>query len=133
MISNLSTKTLLIALWIVFASGTGVSANLTVPKDAQLLVARIHILAKSRDVMAMESNMVNDFVWGFGGDGDSKQAVENWKRNPKLLDQLYLVTGQKCGFDGQTVQCPVNPGIKYRAGFQQTENGWKMIYLVAGN
>lgn len=51
-----------------------------------------------------------------------------------MVGHLYRITGEECAFEAEgLVQCPPNTGMKYRAGFKETPEGWRMVYFVAGD
>lgn len=105
------------------------------PAEAQAVINEVHAAAKTRNFAALRRLMVSEFTWSFGGDGDVDQAIEAWKRDPKVIGELYRVTGRRCSFrtDLSNIQCPPNAGYNYRAGFTKTEQGWRMSYFVAGD
>jgi hypothetical protein len=106
-----------------------------IPTDARSVVGAVRAAAKAKDYVALRRLMVSDFTWSFGGDGDAKQAIEAWRRDPGALKELYRVTGLQCSFRSSVndIQCPPNAGFHYRAGFTKTDSGWRMSYFVAGD
>jgi len=36
-------------------------------------------------------------------------------------------------FSSETLECPANAGIGWRAGFQTSPSGWRFAYFVAGD
>jgi hypothetical protein len=111
-----------------------VNASSTLPKDAQELIAKVHQAAKIKDVTFLGKNMTSDFGWSFGDDDGLQQALNHWKEKPDQFKHLWDVTGKKCGFkSNDLIQCPMDAGMGYRAGFEKTDVGWKMSYFVAGD
>jgi hypothetical protein len=104
-----------------------------VPTEAQVIINQVHTAAKNKDTIALDKLMVREFVWSFGGDGDSKQALAEWKKNPVAFQNLQRVTGLPCTVKQAIIECPRNARANYRAGFEQTPAGWRMTYFVAGD
>lgn len=109
-------------------------ARAAIPDDAVNVIRQVNAAAASEDFTALRLLMVRDFQWSFGGDTDVQQALDAWKADPKYLRNLRRVTSQPCGFiTSQIVQCPVNAGAHFRAGFERTPDGWRMRYFVEGD
>jgi hypothetical protein len=108
-------------------------ASRTVPPGALALIRQVHAAAVAHDYAALEKVMIKDFIWSFGGDNDAAQALAAWRENSKYLQQLGRVTGQKCAYEAEYVECPANAGTDYRAGFKASPDGWRMEYFVAGD
>ncbi|GAB2879134.1 hypothetical protein GCM10027277_55480 [Pseudoduganella ginsengisoli] len=106
-----------------------------IPAEARKVIQEVHVAAKAKNFTALRSQMVSEFTWSFGGDGDASQAIDAWRRDPAALRELHRVTGGRCVFyaDDKNIQCPPNAGYRYRAGFTKTEQGWRMSYFVAGD
>ena len=103
-------------------------------EEAAKVIRQVHFAAKRKDFASLEKLMVTEFVWSFGGDGDAKQALEEWRTNPSALGHLYRVTGMKCTvYSKDSIECPRNAGVSYRAGFERMPGGWRMTYFVAGD
>lgn len=118
------------ALWLISAH---VLAD-TLPKAATSVIIQTHKAAKAADYVTLQSLMTHDFIWSFGGDASATQAIAAWKANPSLLDQLHKATRQPCTYlADRTLECPINPGTGYRAGFKNTTSGWRMYYFVQGD
>lgn len=98
------------------------------------MIQKVHGAAKAKNFSALEKLMVPEFLWSFGGDGDAKQAIDAWKTNPRALKELHRVTGSACAArrDG-SVECPRNAGVSYRARFEKTAEGWRMVSFVEGD
>lgn len=109
--------------------------NKPIPVAARAVIREVHTAAKAKNFAALRRQMVSEFTWSFGGDGDADQALEAWKRDPAAIRELYRITGGRCAFrmDEENIQCPPNAGYQYRAGFTKTEHGWRMSYFVAGD
>jgi len=106
----------------------------TIPDEAKLVITKVNIAAKNKDISTLKSFMVSEFVWSFGGDGNAEQAIEAWQAQPSLLRQLQRATSQKCALKPkQYIECPSNTGVGFRAGFKQTTEGWRMVYFVGGD
>jgi hypothetical protein len=120
------------ALWFVIAAPSS-SAGRPVPAEAKAVIRQVQVAAAARDFAALEALMVPGFVWSFGGDESAQQALAAWKTEPRVLDRLSRATKQACrAEDDGIVECPTKAGTGYRAGFQRTAHGWRMIYFVAG-
>ena|SRR5471030_231570 len=113
--------------------GSAVAADKVIPAEATELIRRVHDAAAKRNFEALKNSMVDEFVWSFGGDGDATQALKAWNTDPRYLRQLSRVTASSCVIRTDLVECPVNAGVGYRAGFKRTNSGWRMIYFVAGD
>lgn len=109
--------------------------NYPIPEQAKSVIRSVHVAAKTKDYRTLKGLMVPAFKWSFGGDSDADQAIEAWKSDPGALHELSRVTRLRCSFiiDANTIQCPANAGIYYRAGFIKTAEGWRMLYFVAGD
>lgn len=104
------------------------------PKNASAAIAAVHRAAAHRDLQSLRELMVQEFVWSFGGDGDADQAIQSWRTLPSELRTLARLTAHACGYvDKNLIQCPTHSGIDYRAGFSKTDQGWRMVYFVAGD
>lgn len=105
-----------------------------VSKEALSVIYKVHVAAKKQDAETLKSLMVPEFIWSFGGDGNAEQAIHAWKTNTAYFKHLYLVTGKKCTLKSdQSVECPQQAGLGYRAAFKQTKEGWRMTYFVEGD
>jgi hypothetical protein len=106
-----------------------------IPIEASSIIRKVHNSAQKRDFSTLRALMVSEFTWSFGGDGDADQAINAWRRDPAAMRELVRITGQRCAFDSdqEKIQCPPNAGFHYRAGFEKTEQGWRMSYFVAGD
>ncbi len=122
-----------IHLFVLSALSTSALAE-PIPKEAQFLISKVHVAASKKDTDTLKKLMVTEFVWSFGGDGDSEQAIQAWKADTSLLKKLYHVTGRDC-FEkaDHSIECPKNAGTNYRAGFKKTTEGWRMFYFVGGD
>lgn len=119
-------------LTLCFISTHAFSGSL--PKQASLTLHQVNKAAKAANFATLESLMTQDFIWSFGGDASASQAIAEWKANPDALKHLIYVTGQPCiYFSDNTVECPTNAGLGYRAGFKHTNTGWRMHYFVQGD
>jgi len=105
-----------------------------IPLEAQSVILKVQLAAKANDLAALTKLMVKEFTWSFGGDLDAEQALAAWNENPEAIKELYRVASKQCTMrEEKIVECPTNAGINYRAGFKNTESGWRMIYFVAGD
>lgn len=106
-----------------------------IPTEAQTVIHQVRDAAKARDFQALRRLMVSEFTWSFGGDGDADQAIQAWKQDLAALGELYRIASHQCAFsaDERHIQCPPKAGYNYRAGFTKTEQGWRMVYFVAGD
>lgn len=104
------------------------------PKQAAISIHQVNKAAKAADFASLQSLMTEDFIWSFGGDASVTQAIAEWRSNPDAIKQLIKVTEQPCIHnEDNTVECPRNPGLGYRAGFKITDAGWRMYYFVQGD
>lgn len=104
-----------------------------IPAEGLAVIQKVHEASSRKDVSALRALMTEEFTWSFGGDRDREQAIEHWKAHPGSLAQLAKVTGMPCASEQGVVECPRKAGTGYRAGFQQTADGWRMFYFVAGD
>lgn len=100
------------------------------PGEAKAVIQQVNAASTRRDLAALEALMIAEFTWSFGGDANAKQALAEWKSNPKYLDALRRVTGMPCGHDDGMVECPRNARTGFRDGFKETAAGWRMVYFV---
>jgi hypothetical protein len=122
-------------VFLVFSAVTSIASASELPPNAMDVIGKVSAAAAKRDFGALEGLMAPEFTWSFGGDRDARQALKAWRADPNYLQQLHLAIRGLCALktsDG-VVECPTNSGTKYRAGFKATQNGWKMIYFVAGD
>lgn len=104
------------------------------PVAAPSVISKVHTAAKHKDFAALKSLMVNEFIWSFGGDGDADHAISAWQADPTALKHLQQITHQPCVITPEHfIECPRNAGKGYRAGFKQTNVGWRMFYFVGGD
>ena len=122
-----------LAIALSLIADCAVAANKPVPAEASRLIAKVHYAAAHRNIDALSRLMAAEFTSSFGGDGGVPEALAAWKADPQLLRQLARVTAARCGMLEEYVQCPVNAGTNYRAGFKKTHSGWRMDYFVAGD
>lgn len=118
----------------VIAGACSPSVPEDVPKEAQSVIHQVHNAAEKSDFSALSQVMVEEFQWSFGSDRSRKQAIEAWQKDAEYLKNLRQITERKCGATGsKIVECPKNAGTDFRAGFQETKDGWRMIYFVVGD
>lgn len=122
-----------LACLIVLATFQFASASPAIPKDAIAAIHKLHVASSRGDLVALRRMMSEQFTWSFGGDSDAKQAIDYWQQQPSELKALAKVTKTGCGWHGEILQCPVVAGMKHRAGFRLTKQGWRMEYFVAGD
>ncbi|MBB3121003.1 hypothetical protein [Pseudoduganella violacea] len=125
-------------LTIAFTLGMAadnILAKKPIPAEAHLIIQKVRAAAKRKDFSTLRKLMVPEFTWSFGGDGDADQAIDAWRRDPRVMKELFRITGHRCAFasNEENIQCPPNAGYDYRAGFEKTEHGWRMTYFVAGD
>ena len=105
-----------------------------VPTGAMRAVSAVHRAAASRNYPKLKKLMAPEFTWSFGGDGSADQAIERWKKEPGYLRNLARVTGLKCQYrQDRYVECPINAGTNFRAGFKEVAGTWRMEYFVEGD
>ncbi len=105
------------------------------PIEAQSVIAQVKEAAQARDFNALRALMSDDFKWNLGPDGESRAlAIEAWRRDQTYLTQLSEVLHQGCRpYEAESVVCPGNGGLDFRAGFRKTDAGWRMTYFLAGD
>jgi hypothetical protein len=102
--------------------------------DARKLIRQVRDASSTSDFAALRQLMVREFQWSFGGDRDAEQALEAWKADAKYLRSLARVTAQPCAnVPPAIVECPAAARTSFRAGFERTPAGWRMIYFVEGD
>ena len=79
--------------------------------------------------------MAPSFRWNFGPDGETQDAaIQAWQADRDYLRQMVRVLRNGCFLEGlETITCPGRGGTSFRAGFQHTNDGWKMNYFLAGD
>jgi hypothetical protein len=103
-----------------------------IPSEASIAIQKVSAAAKTRDFKALAALMTADFVWSFGGDADSQQAIAAWKSDPKAMNELAKATRSPCALQHDaSVICPGGARLGYRARFIKTEAGWRMSSFVA--
>lgn len=126
-------------LLVASPAAPGADTAVAVPADARATIDRVRAAAQKQDFAALQALMVKEFVWSFGGDDDSQQAIDAWRREPsKYLSALVLVLGSPCAVDtgkrhGTHISCPGRRETSFHAGFVKVDSGWKMAYFVEGN
>lgn len=110
------------------------AGNDHIPNEAALIISKINAAAQASDIESIHKWMTDEFIWSFGGDASATQAIAAWKANPAVLNELIKATQQPCAQnDDKTVECPINAGTGYRAGFKNMVAGWRMYYFVQGD
>ncbi len=104
-----------------------------IPAGAADSIRAVNVAAGNRDFIALRKLMVEDFVWSFGGDASSQQAIDAWGADPAYLVALRTATAAPCERVGEHIQCPAGAGISSRAGFTLTPAGWRLVYFVSGD
>lgn len=118
---------------VIFAS-VSFADNVYIPTEAILTISKVNSEAQHKDFEALKLLMTKDFIWSFGGDASLAQAIADWKANPDKLKSLIEATNLPCVLlSDNTVECPNNAGLGYRAGFRLTNTGWRMYYFVQGD
>ena len=118
---------------ISFVASTSFAKG-AIPVAAQAVISQVNSAAKSKNFIALEKLMLDDFLWSFGGDGDAKQAIESWKKDAQAMKQLIRITKSRCeSVSLGIVICPVNARTGYRARFVSTDSGWRMASFIAGD
>lgn len=106
------------------------------PPEATAAIQRVTDAAKKGDLKALRAAMVQRFTWSFGGDDDADQAIEEWSKEPRFLRELVRVLRMGCRPWRDTtdrVECPGRGDMSFRAGFLNTEDGWKLEHFVEGD
>jgi hypothetical protein len=123
------------AIVLTLAVGTTIQASEIVPTEAISLIERVHTAAVAKDYAYLKSAMVDDFFWGHDvGQHTSEGAIDAWHREPMYLEHLERATSTQCARTRQlNIECAEDAGKKYRAGFNKTLAGWRMVYFVSGD
>lgn len=105
------------------------------PSEARSVIRDARTAARRGDVQALRRLMAPSFRWNFGPDGEIHDAaIQAWRTDPDYLRQMVRVLRKGCVLaDVDTITCPGAGGTSFRAGFQRTSDGWKMIYFIAGD
>ena len=116
--------------------------------SAQSVINAVLRAAEQRDVEAMRPHMIEAFVYNFGDDPSRDQALEQFRRNPRLFNALIRAISGGCRPEtegeirdyvcprhfGRDVPKSVTIGDGYRAGFSKGADGaWRMDYFVTGD
>lgn len=103
-------------------------------KDAKASIHDVHDAAAKQDLAKLSTLMIPAFTWSFGGDASAEQALLEWKKDPRQLQQLARITALPCvtQSDG-TVECPTKARAGARAGFKKMPEGWRMTFFVEGD
>lgn len=97
-------------------------------------IAKVRLATDRKDYAALRASMVEDFRWSFGGDASTNQAVAEWNKQPRYLQQLVCATAARCVLepDGY-VECRAGAKTSFRAGFTLRDGHWKFAYFVEGD
>lgn len=136
----LKELTIVLGALFLVASPAVPAADTTVavPADARATIDRVRTAAQKRDFATLQTLMVKEFVWSFGGDDDSRQAIDAWRKEPaRYLSALVLVLGSPCAVDtekrhGAHISCPGSSQTSFHAGLVSIDGGWKLAYFVEG-
>lgn len=121
------------------------SCEAPLPPGVAETVDGVRRAAAAGNPKALRPWMAREFTWSFGGDADADQAIEAWSRDPQALRELAAVIDRGCveradeqGMREGSIVCPpeyeTDPEyLGYRAGFRLQDDGWKMIFFVAGD
>ena len=121
------------------------SCEAPLPPGAAETLDGVRRAAAGGNPKALRPWMAQEFTWSFGGDADAGQAIEAWSRDPRALRELAAVLDRGCveragepEMREGAIVCPpeyeTDPEyLGYRAGFRLQDDGWKMIFFVAGD
>ncbi len=116
--------------------------------SAQSVISAVWVAAKNRDIEALRPHMSEAFVYNFGDDPSREQALEQFRKNPRLFEALARAISGRCRPEtegevrdyvcpqhfGRSVPKSVTIGPGYRAGFSKGADGvWRMDYFVTGD
>jgi hypothetical protein len=48
------------------------------PAEEQAVIDRVHAASVRKDLVALRAEMSEEFIWSFGGDADTEQAISEW-------------------------------------------------------
>lgn len=132
-ISRFLALTLSVIIVTADASPEVLAAS-AIPQQAAALIGKVNLAAAAKDFPALRRLMIKEFTWSMGGDADADQAIDAWRSDPTYLIDLQRVTGLGCASaEDKSVECPANAGMDFRAGFELTTEGWRMVYFVEGD
>ena len=104
------------------------------PAAAVDAVAKVRLAAERKDYAALRAAMVEDFRWSFGGDANAEQALVEWNKQPRYLQQLTRATAARCVLESDGyVECRAGAKATFRAGFTLRDGHWKFAYFVEGD
>jgi len=104
------------------------------PTAAGEAIAKVRRAAEQKDYATLRAAMVEDFRWSFGGDASAEQAVAEWSRQPRYLQQLARAAAGRCILESDGyVECRAGTKASFRAGFAPYDGRWKFAYFVEGD
>jgi hypothetical protein len=116
------------------------SCEAPLPSGAAETLDGVRRAAASGNPRALRPWMAKEFTWSFGGDADAGQAIEAWSRDPRALRELAAILDRGCveRAEKPEIVCPLEyetepEYLGYRAGFRLQDDGWKMVFFVAGD
>ena len=104
------------------------------PPDAAAVIQEVEACAATADLKGLRARMTDEFTWSFGGDSDADQAIAEWTKDARYLQELARVLRSGCKHaPTDRIECPRRAGLGFRAGFTKTDGTWRMNYFVEGD
>lgn len=101
----------------------------TAPADARLFLRLIWTSAEKPAVLA--TLMEDAFTWSFGGDASSKQALDEWQKDPMTPKKLRAAIAGTCKREGDVVTCSAKKGP--RLVLEKPAGCWRWTAFVEGD
>lgn len=124
----------LIASGVAFAA-VPTDSNATLTLDARAALERAVAAARARDWPTLRAMMSEEFKHSFGMGGDDPDvAIQTWKKDEAILDEMVRVIGLGCTQRGDSISCSGEGGTSYRAALTRDATGvWKLKWFIAGD
>lgn len=106
------------------------------PGTAADVIAAVHVAASRKDFDRLRDLMAPEFIWslGYGAEATADHAIAAWREDPEAVAALREAASQTCGYvSPELIQCPLDAGVDYRAGFTNTSSGWRLSHFLAGD
>lgn len=101
----------------------------TAPTGARLFLRVIWSSAEKPTVLA--TLMEDAFTWSFGGDASSKQALQEWQKDPTTPKKLRAAIAGTCSREGDVVTCAARKGP--RLTLEKQAGCWRWTAFVEGD
>lgn len=81
---------------------------------------------------AVLANLMNDaFTWSFGGDASSKQALDEWAKDPTIPKKLRAAIAGSCKREEDILSCAAKKGP--RLVLEKQSGCWRWTAFVEGD